>query len=162
VTITHTMTVPTSVDRVADLLTSEPYNMRMQNDREDVTEATYSLDSDDDGQRLYRMQVTHYKRTKTGGLDRKALENSTTHYRYDKRAHVLYWRHEGSEGKRVDVHGETRLTPAGDGTRVHREVQISIKIPVVGRGLAKIVESKFREGFEGIEGTIREMLADEG
>jgi len=158
VTITHTMNVPASVDQVADLLTNEPYNMRMQNDREDVTRASYAVDSDDDAQRRYRMNVTHYKRTKTGKLDKSVLENSTTHYRYDKRSHVLYWRHEGSEGKRVDVHGETRLTPEGNGTRVHREVEIQIKIPVVGRGLAKIVESKFREGFDAIEGTIREML----
>jgi hypothetical protein len=159
-TITHTMTVPATVDRVADLLTSETYNMRMQTDREDVTDAKYAVQEDSDSTCRYRMDVVHYKRTKTGKLDKSVLENSTTHYTYDRRANRLDWRYEGPEGKRVDVHGVTLLTPQGDGTRVQREVEIQIKIPVVGRGLAKIVEGKFREGFVAIEGTIREMLQD--
>jgi len=156
----HTMNLSSPVDKVAELLCSEAYNLRMQNDRKDVVEARFMPLLDNDTQSTYEVEVTHYKRKKTGKLDRSVTEESVTHYRFDKRTKVLHWRHEGSEGPRVDVHGETHFHPAGSGTRIERDVTIRIDVPIVGRGLAKLVEKEFRKGFDDIERVIREMLGE--
>ncbi len=158
----HEMTVPATPDRVAELLCSERYSMTQQKAREDCVDARYEAKGETDDRIEFDVHLVSYAHKKTGKLDRSKTENSTTTYRYDKATRTLHWKHHGSHGDRVDVHGDTKLVAAGaDSTRIIRDVTIDIRIPVIGRAISRIVEAKFRQSFDGVSALIRELLAED-
>jgi|ETNmetMinimDraft_26_1059896.scaffolds.fasta_scaffold15466_3 hypothetical protein len=159
----HEMTVSASPDRVAELLCSERYSLTQQKAREDCVDARYEAKGETDTHLEFEVHLVSYAHKRTGKLDRNKTENSTTAYRYDKGTRTLYWQHHGNHGDRVDVHGDTKLVDAGgDRTRIVRDVTIDIRVPVVGRAIAKIVETKFRQSFDGVGALIVKLLAEDG
>ena len=158
--LTHTMTVPAAPQAVADLLCSERYCLENQRSRDDVVDCSYEPVDDTDEALKFNVHTVHYKRKKTGKLDRSATENSTTEYRYDKGRMEIFWQHVGDAGSRVNVNGTTRVVPAGSSTRIDRVVTIDINIPVIGRGISKLVEKEFRKGFGRMEQVIHRLIAE--
>lgn len=147
-TLRHSSFVGTPVDDVARVICGGRYNLENQTSREDVVDARYeSLDEGDDRHR-FDVHVTSYKRSKTGKLDKSGTIQTHTEYRWDGRTRKLHWTHIDPEGDRVKVGGVTTLISEGAGTRVERVVNIDIRIPIIGRGIAKIVEREFRKGLE--------------
>jgi Protein of unknown function (DUF2505) len=147
-TLRHSSFVGAPVDHVARVICGEHYNMDNQTTREDVVEARYeSLDEGDERHR-FDVHVTAYKRTKTGKLDKSGTVRTKTEYRWDGRTRKLHWTHIDPEGDRVQVGGVTTLISEGTSTRVEREVNIDIRIPIIGRGIVKIVEREFRKGLD--------------
>jgi len=158
--LNHTMTVAAPPQKVADLLCSEHYCVANQRTRDDIVDVSYEPVDDNDDTLLFNVHTVHYKRSKTGKIDRSATEKSTTEYRYTKAKLELFWKHVGDPGSRVDVHGTTRVVPAGASSRIERDVVIKIDIPVIGRGVTKIVEREFRKGFGRMEQLIHQMVAE--
>jgi hypothetical protein len=160
VPLSHIMTVPHPADRVAELICSERYNLEVQRAREDMVEAQYARIGEDDAEIRYEIACTTYKRSLKGAIDRSGTEQSKLVYRYERQGRVLHWRHEGEASQRSEVHGVTHFISQGDGTRVEREVTVKIRIPVVGKAIAKLVERALRKGFDEVEDRIRRMLAE--
>jgi hypothetical protein len=154
------MTFPHPPEALAELLCSERYALRTQKEREDVIDVGYEQTGETDDELTFTVHLTTYGRSKTGKLNRGRTEKSRVLYRYDKGARDLHWRHQGEEGDRVDVHGVTRFRPKGEGTRIERDVDISVRIPLVGRAIEKIIERKFREGFSRVERQIAALLEE--
>lgn len=155
----HRMTVTAAADNVAKVLCSEQYNIEMQRSREDVVEVEYATTGDNEKELEFELRFVLYKRTKTGAVDRSGTLNSRTVYRYDRGARVLHWRHIGEEEERVHISGETRIKPQGDKTCIERDVIIDVRIPVIGRGIKKLIEREFRKGFGRVESQVKEILS---
>ena len=147
-TIDHVSTVAAPLEVVARVIRGERYNVENQTQREDVVEAHYELLAEDDAETRYDLHQTTYARTRSGGIDRSRTERSKTEYRWVEATQTLHWTFVGGQDERADVRGVTRLTAQGERTRVQRTVNIDIRIPVIGRGIAKIVEREFRKGIE--------------
>jgi len=160
VSIHHTTRLSSSVDAVVDLLCSETFNVDIQQSRDDVVEARYERTGDDDGELSWDMFLTSYKRTRTGGLDRSATQRSITRYRFEKAPRALHWRHIGEEGGKVDIHGVTRVAPDGPGARIERDVTIDVRIPLVGRGIARIIEREFEKSLGPLSEGIKRRLGE--
>ncbi|MBW2454838.1 MAG: DUF2505 family protein [Deltaproteobacteria bacterium] len=156
----HVITLPFPVDRVVELICSERYNLEVQQAREEVIEAHYERQAEDDAELRYEVNCTAYKRTMKGSIDRRSTEQFKVTYRYDKAARQLKWQHHGEESHRADVHGVTRFVAEGKGARVQREVTIDIRIPLIGRAVAKLIEREMKKGFDEVERRIRRMLAE--
>ena len=157
--IHHILNVSAAPERVAELLCSEAFNVGVQCDREEVIDARFEAMGDTDRERTFVLHMTSYKHTKTGKLDRSTTEKSKTDYRFDKRQQVLHWRYVGEE-KRVEIDGTSKIMPDGRGTRLERQVNISVNIPLIGKPIAKLIESGFKRGFVGLEARLRQMLAE--
>ena len=157
-TIKHTMTVPYPVEQVAELLCSGRYAQETQKVREDIIDVRHQVLSDTDDEKTYQVSCTTYRRTKMGTLDKSSTEQSTVHFRFDKKTHILHWQREGEQGKWVIANGVTRLTPKDGGTEIDREVTLKIKIPVIGGPIQKIVEREFRKAYQRQESQIRSLL----
>ncbi len=156
-TIEHVSTVAAPRDVVARTIIGEAYNIENQTSREDVIEARYEVVEGGDDRLRFDVHVVSYARNKTGGIDRSRQERSRTEYRWDGATHTLRWTHVGEHGDRVDVGGVTRLVDEGERTRVERTVHIDIRIPVIGRGIARIVEREFRKGLDNTAAVLDRM-----
>ena len=154
----HRMTVTAAVDNVAEVLCSEQYNIAMQRSREDVVDVEYVATGDDESKLSFELRFLLYSRTKTGGIDRSKKVNSRTVYRYQKASRTLHWHHVAEEEERVKVSGQTRLISMGEQTRIERDVDIDVRIPIIGKGIKKIIEREFRKGFGRVESQIKEIL----
>lgn len=156
----HTSTFNHSADDLISLLCGEAFNVEAQGNREDVVEAKYELIEDDGDVMRFVVPYRHYKRSKTGKLDKRVIENSKTEYKMDRRSRQLYWKHIGAEEKgRIRIEGVTRFVPVGESrTRVEREVTIDIRIPIVGRTVARYVEGEFRKAYDELESHIDEAV----
>lgn len=150
-------------DIVIRVLCSQAYNEAHQRDREDNVSARYALLEEEGGRPTrYDLHVISYKRKKTGALDRSRTEGSVVHYEYSPASGALRWRYEGEDyGDRVRVYGVTRISAEGRGARVEREVTIDIRVPVIGRGIAKLVGKKLEEGLHHTQGLLRQMALEE-
>jgi len=160
-TLHHSSFVAVPPDVVARVICGERYNVENQVSREDVVDARYESIEEGEDRARFDVHVTSYKRTKTGGIDKNATQRSTTEYRWEGRTSALHWKHIDEEGDRVNVGGVTRLRPEGSGTRIDREVTIDIRIPVIGRGIAKIVEREFKKGLDRSSGVLDRIARDE-
>ncbi len=156
----HTSTFDHPVDDLIALLCGEGFNLEAQNARPDVVEAKYELVEDNDDVMRFVVPYRHYRRSKTGKFDKSVIESSRTEYRMDRRTRKLFWKHVGAEeAGRIRIEGVTRFVPQGDArTQVVREVTIDIRIPLVGRTIAKYVESQFRQAYDGLEDHINEAI----
>ena len=157
--IKHVMTVSAPLDSVAAVLCSEEYNIEMQQSREDVVSVEYTTTEDSSETLEFELRFVLYRRTKTGGIDRSGKTNTRTVYRYNRSTHVLWWQQRGEEEERVEISGETTLFPDGKGTRIERDVTIDVRIPVIGRGLKKLIEREFKKGFGRVEQKVKEVLS---
>ncbi len=157
--IQHTMVLDYPVDDVIELLCSEAFCLEASRAREEVVDARYAVLADDERTLRFQLGETTYKRTRTGGLDRSATEDSRVVYTLDRSARTLTWQYEGGESERVQVGGETRFHAEGEHRcRIERQVDIQVQIPIIGKGIEKLIEGEFRKGFETLERRIRRAM----
>ena len=156
----HRSTFNHNADDLVELLCGEAFNLEAQNGRDDVVEAKYELTERTDALMRFVVPYTHYKRSKTGKLDKSVIERSRTEYKMDFRSKQLFWKHVGAEEKgKIRIEGVTRFVPLGDKrTRVERDVTIDIKIPLLGKTIARFVEGEFRKAYDEVEGHINEAI----
>lgn len=157
----HSATYEYPADDVMELICSEEFEVEQQRRREDVVDACYEVQQDDERTLRFSVPYRHYKRSRTGRLDRDRTESSRTDYELDRASRTLRWWHRGeSEEGLARVEGTTRFVPLGEQRcRIDREVTIDIRIPLVGKAIAKVVEGEFKKSYEEAGGRIAEMLA---
>lgn len=162
-TVKHSARMAADPDLVAQTLCSQEYNEANQRAREDNVDVRYELLEENDRGARFDVFVTSYKRKKTGAVDRSGTEKSVTHYNFTASNRLLHWQHEGEDkDSRVNVHGDTRVSPDGAGARVDREVTIDIRVPIIGRGIAKIVAREFEKGIRRSQGLLERIVAEKG
>jgi hypothetical protein len=155
----HASTFDHSADDLIKLLCGEAFNVEAQGARPDVVSVDYKLLKDGDMMEFV-VPYRHYKRTRTFKLDKKVIEDSRSEYKMNMRTKELVWKHVGAEeAGKIRIEGVTRFVPLGPSrTRLERDVTIEIKIPIVGRGIAKYIEGEFRKAYDEVEHHINESI----
>lgn len=156
----HTSTFNHSADDLISLLCGEAFNIEAQGRRDDVVEAKYELIEDDGDVMRFVVPYRHYKRSRTGKLDKRVIENSRTEYKMDRRSRQLSWKHVGAEERgKIRIEGVTRFVPLGEGrARVERDVTIDIRIPIIGKTIARFVQGEFSKAYDELEAHIDEAI----
>ena len=155
----HVSTYDHSADDMIKLLCGKAFNVEAQGARPDVVSVDYEVLKEGDVKEFV-VPYRHYKRTRTFKLDKKVIEDSRTEYKMNMRTRELFWKHVGAEeAGKIRIEGVTRFIPLGESrTRLERDVTIDIRIPIVGRGIAKYVEGEFRKAYDEVEGHINEAI----
>jgi hypothetical protein len=156
----HVSTYEFPADDLMEVICAEKFNIEAQSSREDVVEAKFVIQEDGGDLLKFSVPYTHYKRGKTGGLDKSVIESSRTDYELRRGKRELLWWHRGSEEKgRIRIEGVTRFVPLGPNrARIERDVTIDIRIPLVGKTIAKYVEKEFRKAYDDLTSRINASM----
>jgi len=95
----------------------------------------------EDSRHEYEIMVLNYARG-IKGEDRSKTEKSYTTVRWELGRHLRRWTWKGEHP--IHLTGEDLITETSSGSRLSMTAIIDVKIPVVGR----IVAKKLKEGFE--------------
>jgi hypothetical protein len=157
--VSHNQLIPAPLDRVAAVLCDEAYNVEVEQGREGVVSASFEQQQRDDEQVRFVLRSVEYARKKTGGLDRSKRENSSTSSCYRVADRVLTWEYRAANGdKRFVLRGTYRLSPEGEQTRMVHEVQVEVRIPLIGRQIAKFIAKSFEKDVPRYQTAMRRRL----
>ena len=157
--VSHNQVIPAPLERVAAVLCDEAYNLEVEQGREGVVSVSFEELQRDAQEVRFVLHSVEYARKKTGGLDRSKRENSTTTSRYRVADRVLTWNYQGANGdKRFVLRGTYRLTPEGEQTRMVHEVQVEVRIPLIGRQIAKFIVKSFEKDVPRYQAAMRRYL----
>lgn len=147
-----------SPDRVGELFCSEEFLVRGHSAREEVADARYERTDEPDGTVVIVVHCRQYRRRKTGGLDRRNSDPTTVTYRWYPAEGRASWAFDGPDGDRVQIRGKTRFEPDGDGTVVTEEVDVVIRVPLIGRMIERVVARGMDRTFDTNRKLVRELL----
>lgn len=111
---------------------------------------------EDSAERLvYDMELTEYARSATG-VDKSKTEINTSHSEWDLKRGRCEWRyHHASQGKRVQVWGTLQVEAAGGGADLVAEQFATVKVPVLGGQLEKLIVKETEKTYPAYEALIR-------
>lgn len=157
--VSHNQVIPAPLERVAQVLCDEAYNQEVEQGREGVVSTRYELVSEDSQQVRFVLRSQEYARTKTGRLDKKTREATSMTSVYDKASRVLTWNYQDAKNdKRFVLRGTYRLHPEGEQTRMVHEVQIEVRIPLIGRQIAKFIARQFEKDIPRYQAAMKRRL----
>lgn len=161
--IKDTFTVPVSLEDLVTVLTSEAYNLDSEKMREGVVSSEYKLKEQDDARTVYEMHTTEYSRSKTGGLDKTSHTHTILTHRYTASNKTLTWVYGNAKGSsRLELSGVYTLTPLGDQTRLEHEVEINVRIPLIGGRISKFIGKQFEGTFPEHQVLLKKHLTEQG
>lgn len=136
--------LPHAWEAVAKVLVDPSFNVEREKLREGVISSEFVKINEGEHEILFELHTKEYKRKKTGGLDKSGTFQSVTKCRYDGRNKRLRWDYKGEGGGMVRLGGVYILQPRGDSSTdfVH-EVEIEVKIPIIGKQIAKMIAKEF-------------------
>ncbi len=134
-----------SPDMIADLLCSEDFLVSIDNQRDEVVDAKYRLIEKTDGVTVFEIAVTGYKHDKTGKMDKSGTNTNIAEYRFERKKQCLSVHHKGSG--RIVISGSYHLKPEANGAHLFYEATIEVKIPVVGKFIAKRIMKSMEHSF---------------
>ena len=158
--IEHSFSVDFPPDKVAEVLCSEEYNLETERRREGVVSTSFEMVEDGPGGKVFRLLTEEYSRTRTGGLDRSKTVKTIIEHRYDPSDWTLRWLYKKGSGSPSKLHlaGTYTLRAAAGGTKVTHEVEIEVKIPLVGGSIARLIAGEFKKELPVREGILRSHL----
>ena len=125
--------------------------------RDEVVEAKYNLIEEADDRIIFEINEVHYKHTKTGALDKSGTNTHRAEYRYDVKNKTLDFDF-GNEGK-ILVKGTYTISPEGSGSRLAFELNMDVRIPIVGRMIAGLMKKEMAKSFDDVVAGLKERLA---
>lgn len=142
--------VPTPPERVGQVLCSESYAVEEAGSRPDVASASYRVLRRAGDELEFEVAYLEYGRTMTGGIDRSRTSHARTVYSWDGRG-TLRWEYTSGGTTRINISGVYRLAPSGDGgTRVSYEVQVEVRVPLVGGTIAGLVARELEQSHSAM------------
>ena len=147
-TISLTANVKTDPSKTAEILCSEEFLVETYKKREEVVDATYALKSEPDGRIVFEIAEIHYKRSKTGSLDKSGTTSHKAEYRYDPQKRTLAFDYGASAKFRIT--GSYGIAPSGSGSKVAFDGSVDVPIPLVGRVIAGLIKREMEKGFGDI------------
>ncbi len=161
--IKDTFTVPVALEDLVKVLTSEAYNLDSEKMREGVVSSEYKLKDQTDARTLYEMHTTEYSRTKTGGLNKNDHTHTILTHTYTAASRTLTWVYGNAKGSsRLELAGVYTLTPLGDQSRLEHEVEINVRIPLIGGKIAKFICKQFQGTFPEHQALLKKHLSEQG
>jgi hypothetical protein len=110
----------------------------------------------DEHRHEYVISVTNYARG-IKGEDRSKRENSTTTVKWDLATNTRRWTWTGEHP--VEVNGEDVIVSSKSGATLKLNAQIDVKVPVIGRLIAKKVKEGFEENWPNYVKLVDEFAA---
>ena len=110
----------------------------------------------DDARHEYAIDVTNYARG-IKGENRSKQERSTTTVKWDLRSNTRRWSWKGEHP--IELTGEDIVSGSGDNATLRMSAQINVKIPVVGRVVAKKLKDGFQENWPNYVKLVEEFAS---
>ncbi len=149
------ISIGASAEKVAEILCSETFLAEADLKREEVVKADYKLLEESDDEIVFELVEVHYKHTKTGALDKSGTNEHTAKYRYNRKSQILSFTF-GNEGK-ILVDGKYALTKRGDGTNVAYELNLDVRIPIIGKMIAGLMKKEMGKSVDGVLADLKEQ-----
>lgn len=161
--VNHTQVIPAPLEQVAKVLCAEAYNVEVEQGREGVVSTRFELTHRDDQELRFVLHSREYARKKTGGLDKKTQVPTSMTSRYRVAEHVLTWDYrDGNNDSRFVLRGTYQLSKVGEQTRMEHEVEIAVRIPLIGRQIAKFIARQFEKDVPRYQAAMKKHLAGSG
>ena len=135
-------------DDAAKILCSEEFLPEIYIKREEVVEAAYKLVEEKESRKVFEVEEIHYKRTKTGKLDKSGTTVHTAEYRYSPKSQALNF--DFGPSQRFKIAGVYNLSESGSGTKISLAGRIDIPIPILGRVILPAVKKEMTIRFDNI------------
>ena len=110
------------------------------------------------GHYRYQLHSTKYGRTMTGGVDKSKTTRQVTTYDWDLDAKRCTFVTDTGHGERVKVVGTMHAEPDGDGAKLTFGMKVDVRMPVVGKGIEKLVGREFDKSWPEFEAALRRGL----
>ncbi len=141
--VSQAFELPYPWQKVAEVMCDPDFNC----DREKLRDATVScvFEPVDEGElaTVFELRAKEHKRKKTGGLDKGTTIETVTKCRWDVKARQQTWDYFGQDA-RMKLSGIYKVEPLGEEkTRFTHEVTIEVKIPLIGKQIAKMIAREF-------------------
>jgi len=98
----------------------------------------------DEHRHEYQIDVVNYARS-VKGEDRSKTEKGTTTVKWDLKTHTRHWTWSGNHP--VNLRGEDTITGDDAHSVLMLKADIEVKIPIVGRVVAKLLKSGFEQNW---------------
>lgn len=158
--VNHTQVIPAPLEQVAEVLCAEAYNVEVERGREGVVNTRFELTHKDDQVLRFVLHSREYARKKTGGLDKKTQVPTSMTSHYSVKDRVLTWDYrDGNNDKRFVLRGTYRLYRLGEQTRMEHQVEIAVRIPLIGRQIAKFIARQFETDLPRYQAVMQKHLA---
>jgi carbon monoxide dehydrogenase subunit G len=157
--IENAFTLAAPPDDVARVFCSEAYYEQESRERQDVQSHTYRKLNETERELAFEIAYQEYRRTKTGRIDRGGTVPTRVSYRYDVPGRVLSWTYQGQGGDRFGISGSYRLQPNGGGTRVLVQADIEVRVPLVGKQIAKLAAREYKKDMPRVERLLSRLTA---
>ena len=125
-------------DEALALLSSAEFEIRQTAGQDGNQSCKVVEKSRDENTLVYELQTVEYAKGITG-IDRTSTINTTTLVTWDLKRRSSRWEYSGPHGKRAKVSGGTQITAAGDGSHVRTQLDVEIKVPLIGRKIEDMV-----------------------
>lgn len=150
-------------DRVAAVLCSEELHLTLERAREGVAETAFVVVAAPGGpaaagRTVFELRGREYRRTLTGGIDRRETVASVTRNEYDAAVGTLRWSYQSGNSERIAISGTYRLLPDGDGTRLVHDVTVDVRMPLVGGRVAKYIAGEMEKSLSVQDRLMEKLL----
>lgn len=153
-----TLTVDLDPDRLVEVLTA-PEFQEAREKAQDALEVSYKELRREGDKLVYEVHVTQYARTKTG-VDKSKTEQAVTTYDWDLTARRATWVYVDPHSDRVTVKGSVRVEPKGAGSTLVDDMEVSVKVPLVGGQIEKLIVKEVAKGWPKYEAVLQKAVAD--
>lgn len=155
----HSFRVDASLERAIQVLCSPQYNVEAEKLRRDPISTEYRLIAEDDDRKVFELHSVEWERTRTGKPNRSKKVSRVTRFTWSAARGQLSWELLDAGRSRIAVTGRYRLTADGDGTRLEREVDIEVKLPLVGGAVASVIQRQLEESWPAQQTLFRKTVA---
>ncbi len=157
----RTVVFETSADTLLETVTSEAFLLAEQEADEGVESARYREISRDDHHLTYELDITEYGRNMKGVIDRSKRDQAQVTAEWDLKARRGTWTYRNvssSWADRVKCFGEYRIEPAGDQARLVSSCELSVKIPLAGKAIEKMIIREIEQSYPRYDRMVREHI----
>lgn len=154
-----------SPDVLLEILTSPEFLVAEQEADEGNESARYQEISRTSEHVAYEVDITEYGRSMRGEIDRSKREQAKLIGSWDLRTRRATWTYKSITSPmadRISASGTYRIEPAGERARLHASFDLSIKVPLIGAAIEKMVLKDIKKGEAKYDALVREFIARQG
>ena len=155
--IEHSRDYPVPADELLRAVTAPEYQVLRETSQGAIKASVREL-SRTDARLVYEVDITNYARGMTG-VDKSKTERAVATYTWDLEAGRGDWTYKTVHGDRVKIWGTLRVLEAGAGSRLTSEINLDVKIPLMGRRIEKMIAAGINEGRPTFDKTLQDFVS---
>ncbi|MFC1670520.1 DUF2505 family protein [Spirochaetota bacterium] len=130
---------------VARILSSKDFLVSIEKQREEVVAAEYRVLKKTDNILEFEIMVTGYRHNKFGQMDKNETRTNVSYYKWNKSKNTISVLWPGSG--RIRIAGVYGIKPEGTGTRLSYEIEVDVRIPIMGPFIAGRIRNEMESSF---------------